>query len=208
MTVGEGKLQTLLFWDRVWTISVDLELALCAAQTALELRIFLSPLLRCWEYRHALLYPTIGFIVLFLGEIQNKTSEDKSYKKCLEIYMAWTLFFMYLYIYISCLSVFCKRTACCSVKLPYVFPAYSDTSWGMVLCRFFIFETESYCVALASLDLALVCVSLEIPEVYQPLLMEWWDIKVYTAIPGLWGMHLVILYTRSWWWWCCIWSGF
>lgn len=35
----------------------------------------------------------------------------------------------------------------------------------MVLCRFFIFETGSYCVALAGLDLAVVCVSLEIPEI-------------------------------------------
>lgn len=109
---GEGKLQAYYFETGSELFQVNLEFALCAAQTALVLRIFLSPLLHCWEYRHALLSLTIGFIVLFIGEIQNKTSEDKSYKKGPEIDTAQILFFIYLYIYVSCLSVFCKRIAC------------------------------------------------------------------------------------------------
>lgn len=109
---GEGKLQACYFATGSELFQMDLEHALCAAQTALELRIFLSLLLHCWEYRHALLSLTIGFIVLFIGEIQDKTSEDKSYKKGPEIDMTRILFFMYLYIYLSCLSVLCKRIAC------------------------------------------------------------------------------------------------
>lgn len=96
---GEGKLQAYYFETGSELFQVDLEFVLCAAQTAFVLRIFLSPLLHCWEYRHALLSLTIGFIVLFIGEIQNKIYEDKSYKKGPEVDMAQILLFTYIFTY-------------------------------------------------------------------------------------------------------------